>query len=79
MLMDWGNGIVSRHPEVLNGDLVFAGTRVPVKNLVDYLAAGDTLDYFLDGFPGVSREQAVAYLEMSHEVVEETVGASTPR
>ncbi len=48
MLMDWGNGIVSRHPEVLNGDLVFAGTRVPVKNLVDYLAAGDPLEEFLD-------------------------------
>ena len=77
--MDWGHGIVSRDPEVLNGDLVFAGTRVPVKNLVDYLAAGDTLDYFLDGFPGVSREQAVAYLEMSHEMVEETVGAGTTR
>lgn len=77
--MDWGYGIISRDPEVLNGDLVFAGTRVPVKNLVDYLAAGNTLDYFLEGFPGVSREQAVAYLEMSHEVVEETVGASAPR
>jgi uncharacterized protein (DUF433 family) len=77
--MNWGHGIVSRDPEVLNGDLVFAGTRVPVKNLVDYLAAGDTLDYFLEGFPGVSREQAVAYLEMSHKVVEETVGASAPR
>lgn len=77
--MNWGEGVVSRDPEVLNGDLVFAGTRVPVKNLVDYLAAGDTLDYFLDGFPGVSREQAVAYLEMSREVVEETVGASAPR
>ncbi len=76
--MDWEHGIVSRDPEVLNGDLVFAGTRVPVKNLVDYLAAGDTLDYFLDGFPGVSREQAVAYLEMSHAVLEETVGASAP-
>lgn len=42
--MDRGHGIVSRDPEVLNGDLVFAGTRVPVKNLVDYLAAGDTLE-----------------------------------
>ena len=87
--MDWEQGIVSRNPEVLNGDLVFAGTRVPVKNLVDYLAAGDSLDFFLEGFPGVSRdqesgtmaatlvnrEQAVAYLEMSHKVVEETVGA----
>jgi uncharacterized protein (DUF433 family) len=77
--MDWRHGIVSRDPEVLNGDLVFAGTRVPVKNLVDYLAAGDSLDYFLEGFPGVSREQAVAYLEISRKVVEETVGVSAPR
>ena len=38
--MDWGEGIVSRDPEVLNGDLAFAGTRVPVENLVDYLARG---------------------------------------
>ena len=63
MLMERGKGIVSRHPDVLNGDLVFAGTRVPVKN----------------GFPGVSREQAVAYLEISHKAVEEAVSASTPR
>jgi len=77
--MDWGQGIVSRDPEVLNGDLVFAGTRVPVKNLVDYLAAGDSLDYFLEGFPGVSREQAVAYLEISRKAVEEAVGARAPR
>jgi uncharacterized protein (DUF433 family) len=77
--MDREKGIVSRNPEVLNGDLVFAGTRVPVRNLVDYLSAGDSLDYFLEGFPGVTREQAVAYLEMSHKVVEETVGAGAPR
>ena len=77
--MQTKRGVVSRHPEVLNGDLVFAGTRVPVKNLVDYLAAGDPLEEFLEGFPGVSREQAVAYLEMSHEALEESVGANTPR
>ncbi len=57
--------IVSRNPRVLGGDLVFAGTRVPVKNLVDYLAAGDTLEEFLDDFPGVSREQALAYLHIT--------------
>jgi uncharacterized protein (DUF433 family) len=79
VLMEWGHGIVSRDPEILNGDPVFAGTRVPVKNLVDYLAAGDSLDYFLEGFPGVSREQAVAYLEITRKGVEETVGASAPR
>lgn len=77
--MDWESGIVSRDPEILNGDLVFAGTRVPVKNLVDYLAAGDSLEEFLEGFPGVSREQAVAYLEMSRETLEEKIGAVTPR
>ncbi len=77
--MDWGNGIVSRHPEVLNGDLVFAGTRVPVKNLVDYLAAGDPLEEFLDNFPGVSRDQAEGYLRMSLRASEESVVAATPR
>lgn len=69
--MDRGQGIVSRDPDVSNGDLVFAGTRVPVKNLVDYLAAGDTLNYFLEEFPGVSREQPVARLQMSHKAAEE--------
>jgi len=77
MLMDWGHGIVSRDPEVLNEDLVFAGTRVPVKNLVDYLAAGDPLEEFLDNFPGVSREQAEGYLRMSLQAAEESVGAGT--
>ena len=70
--------IVSRDPEVVSGELVFTGTRVPVKNLIDYLAAGDTLDDFLEGFPGVSREQAEAYLQMSLEVTgEKLVAGST--
>lgn len=77
MLMEWRHGIVSRDPEVLNGDLVFAGTRVPVKNLVDYLAAGDTLEEFLDDFPGVSRHQAEGYLRTSLRASEESVGAGT--
>lgn len=62
--------VVSRDPEVVSGELVFAGTRVPAKNLVDYLKAGDTLDIFLDDFPSVTREQAVAYLEMSVEATD---------
>ena len=57
--------IVSRDPEVMSGELVFAGTRVEVKTLVDYLKAGHTLGEFLDDFPTVSREQAEGYLEMS--------------
>ena len=57
--------IVSRDPEVVSGALVFAGTRVPVQTLIDYLKSGETLDRFLDGFPSVSREQAEAYLELT--------------
>lgn len=60
--------IVSRDPEVMSGALVFAGTRVPVEILVQHLVAGDGLDVFLEDFPTVTREQAVAYLEMTlHE------------
>lgn len=57
--------VVSRDPEVLGGKLVFAGTRVPVQTLIDYLKAGETLDRFLEGFPTVEREQAEAYVEMT--------------
>ncbi len=71
--------IVSRDPEVVSGALVFAGTRVPVQTLVDYLAAVDTLHDFLDDFPGVSREQAKVYLRMALEAVEEDMGAGAFR
>ncbi len=57
--------IVSRDPEVMNGALVFSGTRVPVEILIQHLTAGDSLSVFLDDFPTVSREQAVAYLELT--------------
>jgi len=59
------NQIVSRNPDIVSGALVFAGTRVPVQTLVDYLKAGETLDRFLEGFPSVRREQAEAYLELT--------------
>ncbi len=62
--------IVSRTPKVMNGALVFAGTRVPVEILIQHLPVGDSLNKFLDGFPTVSREQAVAYLKMTLEVVD---------
>ena len=71
--------IVSQDPEVVSGELVFAGTRVPVKNLVDYLKGGDTLDEFLEGFPGVSREQAEAYLQLTMEVAGEKLVAGPAR
>ena len=61
--------IVTIDPQILGGTPVFTGTRVPVKNLFDYLEAGDSLEVFLDAFPSVTREQAVAALEMAREAL----------
>ena len=55
--------IVSCSPDVLSGTPVFAGTRVPLQTLIDYLEGGETIDDFLDGFPTVTREQVVAFLK----------------
>jgi uncharacterized protein (DUF433 family) len=55
--------IVSTSPDVLSGTPVFAGTRVPVQALIDCLEAGESIDDFLDGFPTVSRETVIAFLE----------------
>jgi uncharacterized protein (DUF433 family) len=63
------DSVVRCDPEVLGGTPVFAGTRVPIKNLVDYLAAGDSLERFLDHFPSVTREQAVAALEIGVDLL----------
>ena len=60
-------GIVSVHPDRLGGEPCFAGTRVPLRNMFEYLEAGDSLDDFLEGFPGVTRDQAVAVLELAGE------------
>jgi len=62
--------VVSRDPEVMHGELVFTGTRVPAKILVDYVKAGHTLDDFLEGFPTVRREAAESYLEMTLEAAD---------
>ncbi|MES1197548.1 MAG: DUF433 domain-containing protein [Pseudomonadota bacterium] len=59
--------IVVRDPEIMGGEPVFAGTRVPIKTLTDYLEGGDTVDTFLDHFPSVSREQVTAFLEAARE------------
>ena len=61
--------VVESCAEVLGGEPVFVGTRVPVKNLFDCLEAGDSLDDFLRSFPSVSREQAIAALEMAREAL----------
>ena len=56
-------------PEILGGTPVFVGTRVPLQSLFDYLEAGDSLDEFIEAFPTVTREQAVAALEIAREAV----------
>jgi uncharacterized protein (DUF433 family) len=61
--------VVHSDPDILGGTPVFVGTRVPVKTLLDYLEAGDPLDEFLDHFPSVSREQAIAVLELAKEML----------
>jgi uncharacterized protein (DUF433 family) len=61
--------LIHRDPDILGGTPVFAGTRVPVQTLLDYLEAGDSLNEFLDHFPSVSREQAVAALELAKEIL----------
>ena len=62
--------IIHSDPEILGGTSVFVGTRVPVQNLIDCLEAGDSLDDFLNSFPTVTREQAVAALEIAREALE---------
>jgi uncharacterized protein (DUF433 family) len=62
--------VVHIDPEILGGTRVFVGTRVPAKTLFDYLEAGDPLDEFLNDFPSVTREQAVAALEIAREATE---------
>lgn len=56
--------IIHSDPDILGGTPVFVGTRVPVKTLLDFLEGGDRLDEFLDDFPSVTREQAIAALEL---------------
>lgn len=57
--------LISSSPDRLGGTPVFSGTRVPVQGLIDYLEAGHPLDHFLDEFPSVSREHAIAVLELA--------------
>jgi len=61
--------VVHSDSDILSGTPVFVGTRVPVRSLFDYLEAGDTLDEFLHQFPSVTREQAVAALELARDTL----------
>jgi uncharacterized protein (DUF433 family) len=63
------SSVVVRNPEILSGTPVFAGTRVPVKNLTDYLEGGATVDEFVDDFPSVTRAQVITFLEESRELL----------
>jgi len=63
------SSVVTQHPDVLGGEPVFAGTRVPAKSLFDHLEAGDSIEQFLEGFPSVKREQVIALLEDSKALV----------
>jgi uncharacterized protein (DUF433 family) len=68
--------LIERDPEKMSGTPVFSGTRVPIKHLFDYLEAGDTLEEFLNQFPSVNRDQALAVLSASRESL---LNASTSR
>ena len=61
------SSVVSQDPQILGGEPVFAGTRVPVKSLFDHLEAGDSIEEFLEGFPSVKREQVIALLQEARE------------
>jgi len=67
--MDKVEKVVHSDPEIMGGTPVFVGTRVPLRNLIDYLEGDYSLDEFLDQFPSVSRDQAIAALEAAHELL----------
>ena len=67
--MSRATAVVHSDPEILGGTPVFNGTRVPFRNLIDYLERGYSVEEFLDAFPSVTHEQVVASLEAAHEAV----------
>lgn len=69
------SSVVHSDPEILGGTVVFVGTRVPARILFEFLSAGDSLDKFLDSYPTVSRDQAVALLELAEDAL---VGSARP-
>ena len=68
--------VVQQSDDILGGALVFAGTRVLVHTLIDYLTAGDTIDEFLDDFPSVSREQIIQVLQTTEQALTLDVDAN---
>jgi uncharacterized protein (DUF433 family) len=61
--------IITSSPDIMGGTPVFAETRVPAQTLLDYLKAGESIDDFLEGFPSVSKEQVIAFLEEAEEQI----------
>ncbi len=61
--------IITASPDVMGGTPVFAKTRVPVQTLLDYLKAGESIDDFLEGFPTVTKEQVIAFLEEAEDQI----------
>lgn len=70
--------VIHSDPDILGGTPVFVGTRVPLRNLFDYLKAGDRLDRFLEHFPQVSREQALGVLALADDALRATAYARGP-
>lgn len=69
--------VIVKSPDILSGTPVFAGTRVPIKNLLDYVRAGESVTEFLDDFPSVSREQVDSVLTLAEMLLMETIDART--
>jgi uncharacterized protein (DUF433 family) len=65
--------IITSSPDVMGGTPVFAGTRVPVQTLLDYLKSGESIDDFLEGFPTVNKEQVIAFLEEAEQQIAKMV------
>jgi uncharacterized protein (DUF433 family) len=76
MAQKTSSSVIHSDPEILSGTPVFVGTRVPLKNLIDYLEGGHSLDEFLDDFPSVSREQVVTVLEEALEALSQRARAA---
>ena len=66
--------VINIDPEILGGTPVFYGTRVPIKNLFDYLETGDSIETFLEDFEGVRKDQVIKVLEMSQKLIESSTG-----
>jgi uncharacterized protein (DUF433 family) len=65
--------VISSDPQIMGGTPVFSGTRVPVQTLLDYLESGESIDDFLDGFPSVSRQQVIDFLEQAKDRLVATI------